>query len=100
MTALYFYPMVIRDLRQKNLKHNMQTNMETTANEATKLSRGISEIRNINVIKLNPWRHQLLYLLDVISKLLEAVQFLTIPIRHCTCLRKSDHQSIHSFFKH
>lgn len=38
----------------KNLEPNMQTNMETTTNEATRMSSRISEIRDINVIKLLP----------------------------------------------
>lgn len=67
MITFYFYPMDMRDLRQKNLEPNMQTNMETTANEATRMSSRIAEIRDINVIKLIPWRHQLLYLPDVVS---------------------------------
>lgn len=67
MIALYFYPVDIRDARQKNLEPNMQINTETTTNEATRMSSRISDIRDINVIKLIPWRYQLLYLLDVIS---------------------------------
>lgn len=67
MITSYFYPMVIRDSGQKDLKPNMQTNIKTTANEATRMSSRISEIRDINVIKLIPWRHLLLDLLDVIS---------------------------------
>lgn len=68
----------------------MQTNRKTTANEATRMSGRISEIRDINVIKLIPWRHRLLYLLDVISWLLEAVQFLIVPATHCTRVSDSD----------
>lgn len=67
MITSYFYPVDIRDVKQKNLESNMQTNMETTTNEATRMSSRISDIRGINVIKLIPWRYQLLYLLDVIS---------------------------------
>lgn len=52
--ALYFYIMDITDLRQKNLQLNMDTNVEATTNEATRKSRGIAEIRDINVIKLIP----------------------------------------------
>lgn len=65
--TLYFYPMDAGDSWQKNLEPNMQTNMKTTTNEATRMSSRISEIGDINVIKLIPWRHRLLYLLDVIS---------------------------------
>lgn len=67
MITSYFYPMDVRESGQKDLKPNMETNIKTTANEATRMSSRISEIRDINVIKLIPWRHQLLYLLDVIS---------------------------------
>lgn len=71
---------------RQNLEPNMQTQMKTTTNEATRMSSRISEIGNINVIKLIPGRHRLLYLLDAISWLLEAVHFrFSVPIRHrCT----------------
>lgn len=82
--------MDMRDSGQKDLEPNMQTNRKTTANEATRMSGRISEIRDINVIKRIPWRHQLLYLLDVISWLLEAVQFLIVPATRCTWVRESD----------
>lgn len=68
----------------------MQTNRKTTANEATRMSGRISEIRDINVIKLIPRRHRLLYLLDVISWLLEAVQFLIVPATHFTRVSDCD----------
>lgn len=84
------YPMDMRESGQKDLEPNMQTNRKTTANEATRMSGRISEIRDINVIKLIPWRHQLLYLLDVISWLLEAVRFLLVPATHRTRVRESD----------
>lgn len=84
------YPVDIRDSGQKDLERNMQTNRKTTANEATRMSGRISEIRDINVIKLIPRRHRLLYLLDVISWLLEAVQFLIVPATHSTRVRESD----------
>lgn len=67
MITAYFYPLDIRDSGQKDLEPNMQTNRKTTANEATRMSGRISEIRDINVIKLIPRRHWLFYLLDVIS---------------------------------
>ncbi len=67
MITLYFNPMDIRDSRQKDLEPNMQTHMKTTTNEATRTSSRISQIRDINVIKLIPWRHQHLCLLDLIS---------------------------------
>lgn len=54
------------------------------------MSGRISEIRDINVIKPIPWRHQLLDLLDVISRLLEAVRFLIVPAAHRTWVRESD----------
>lgn len=82
--------MDMRDSGQKDLEPGMQTNRKTTANEATRMSGRISEIRDINVIKLIPRRHRLLYLLDVISWLLEAVQFLIVPATHCTWVRESD----------
>lgn len=52
--TLYFYTMDMTDVIQKNLQLNMDTNVETTTNEATRKSRGISEIRDINVIKPIP----------------------------------------------
>lgn len=55
-----------------------------------RMSGRISEIRDINVIKLIPRRHRLLYLLDVISRLLEAVQFLIVPAMHCKRVSDSD----------
>lgn len=61
------YPTDMGDSGQKDLEPHMQTNRKTTANEATRMSGRISEIRDINVIKLIPRRHRLLYLLDVIS---------------------------------
>lgn len=67
MITANFYPMDISDSGQKDLEPNMQTNRKTMANEATRMSGRISEIRDINVIKLIPRRLQLLYLLDVIS---------------------------------
>lgn len=67
MIPATLYPMDMRDSGQKDLEPGMQTNRKTTANEATRMSGRISEIRDINVIKLIPRRHRLLYLLDVIS---------------------------------
>lgn len=86
----YFYPLDIRDSGQKDLEPNMQTNRKTTANEAMRMSGRISEIRDINVIKPIPRRHRLLYLLDIISWLLEAVQFLIVPATHCARVSDSD----------
>lgn len=62
MITSYFYPMDIRDSGPKDLEPKGGTNIETTANEATRMSGRIGEIRNINVIKLIARRHRLNYL--------------------------------------
>lgn len=91
MITAALYPLDIRQSGQKDLERNMQTNRKTTANEATRMSGRISEIRDVNVIKPVPRRHRLLCLLDVISGLLGAAQSLSVPpATRRTWVRESD----------